>query len=312
MNGAFFIFPSLFFLLMQAMILAAGFGTRLLPYTLVRPKPLFPILNKPLLLLTIKRLQQAGCDRIVVNCHYLREKIVHALRGIPGVIVQEEERVLGTGGGLRLALEQFRDEAVLVTNGDIYHTIDYRYLYQSHVEKKAPVTMAMHDCPRFNGVTVEDGWIRSFDGKGDQGKSALLAFTGLHVLEPEVLAGIPEDREYSIIDCYRHLLQQGQAIAVVRVDDCFWTDMGTVEDYLQLHAGLLTGKIPVWPELGWSETSPFLVAGKAIVASDLELRDWACVGNAVIGRNSCLQRSVVWDGVAIAQGHRAVDQLVVE
>lgn len=294
---------------MQAMILAAGFGTRLLPYTLIRPKPLFPILNHPLLLLTIQRLQQAGCDHIVVNCHYLREQIVHALQGIPGVLVQEEDSVLGTGGGLRLALDQFRDEPLLVTNGDIYHTIDYRRLYQSHKENRSPVTMAMHDCPRFNAVAVADGRVCSFD---DRTKGELLAFTGLHVLEPEVLAGIPASGEYSIIDCYRHLIEQGQAISATRVDDCFWTDMGTVEDYLTLHGGLLTGKIPHWPELEFSAEGPFLLGGQEKTGSDLVLRDWACVGDAVIGRNVSLQRSVVWDGAVIADGHRVVDQLMAQ
>ena len=294
---------------MQAMILAAGFGTRLLPYTLIRPKPLFPILNHPLLLLTIQRLQQAGCDHIVVNCHYLREQIVHALQGISGVVVQEESSVLGTGGGLRLALDQFRDEPLLVTNGDIYHTIDYQRLYQDHKTMGAPVTLAMHDCPRFNTVAVQEDQVCSFD---DRSKGELLAFTGLYVLEPEVLTGIPAQGEYSIIDLYRQLLEQGQPIAVTRVDDCFWTDMGTVEDYLALHAGLLTGKIPLWPELGMSAMSPFLLAHKAKGGSDLVLRDWVCVGDALIGNNAHLQRSVVWDGSRIEEGRRIVDQLVAQ
>ncbi|MBU0665539.1 MAG: NDP-sugar synthase [Proteobacteria bacterium] len=309
MNGSFFLSFSHFFLLMQAMILAAGFGTRLLPYTLIRPKPLFPILNHPLLLLTIQRLQQAGCDHIVVNCHYLCEQIVHALQGIPGVLVQEEKSVLGTGGGLRLALDQFRDEPLLVTNGDIYHTIDYQHLYQSHIRKGAPVTLAMHDCSRFNTVAVQDDRVCSFD---DRCKGELLAFTGLHVLEPEVLSGIPAQGEYSIIDLYRQLVEQGQPIAVTRVDDCFWTDMGTVDDYLALHAGLLTGGIPLWPELGLSVESPFLFGGKEKIGRGLLLRDWACVGDAVLGKNSYLQRSVVWDGAVIADGQRVVDQLVVQ
>lgn len=297
---------------MQAMILAAGFGTRLLPYTLVRPKPLFPILNQSLLLLTIQRLQQAGCDHIVVNCHYLREQIVCALHGIPGVVVQEETSVLGTGGGLRLALDQFRDEPVLVTNGDIYHTIDYQRLYQDHKREGAPVTMAMHDFPRFNTVAVRDGRICSFDDQADRAKGDLLAFTGLHVVEPTVLAGIPAEGEYSIIDWYRQLLQQGRPIVAMRVDDCFWTDMGTVEDYLALHAGLLTGEIPVWPELLGSAKNPFLVADKAKTGSGLVLKDWVCVGDAIIGKNTYLQRSVVWDEVTIPEGRRIVDQLVVQ
>ncbi len=312
MNGSLPLFLHLYFLLMQAMILAAGFGTRLLPYTLVRPKPLFPILNKPLLLLTIQRLQQAGCDHIVVNCHYLREQIVCALHGIPGVLVQEETSVLGTGGGLRLALDQFRDEPVLVTNGDIYHTIDYHRLYQDHKREGAPVTMAMHDFPRFNTVAVRDGRVYSFDDQTGRAKDDLLAFTGLHVLEPEVLAGIPVEEEYSIIDRYRQLLQQGQPIVAVRVDDCFWTDMGTVEDYLALHAGLLTGGIPVWPELVWSAKSPFWVADKTKKGDGLVLRDWVCVGDAIIGKNTHLQRSVVWDRSTIAEGCRVVDRLVVQ
>jgi mannose-1-phosphate guanylyltransferase len=299
----------LFFLLMQAMILAAGFGTRLLPYTLIRPKPLFPVLNHPLLLLTIQRLQQAGCDHIVVNCHYLREQIVRALQGIPGVVVQEESSVLGTGGGLRLALDLLRDEPLLVTNGDIYHTIDYRRLYQSHKENGAPVTMAMHDCPRFNTVAVQDDRVCSFD---DRTKGELLAFTGLHVLEPEVLSGIPVPGEYSIIDLYRHLIEQGRPISVTRVDEFFWTDMGTVEDYLALHAGLLTGNIPLWPELGLLVKSPFLLGGKAKIGSDLVLGDWVCVGDALIGNDTHLQRSVVWDGAKIEEGRRVVDQVVAQ
>lgn len=142
---------------MQAMILAAGFGTRLLPYTLSRPKPLFPILNQPLLLLTIRRLQQAGCDHIVVNCHHLREQIVAALHGIPGVVVQEEVVILGTGGGLRKARALFRDEPVLVTNGDIYHTVDYRRLYRHHQETTRrtrwshPASLALDKSPGKSG-----------------------------------------------------------------------------------------------------------------------------------------------------------------
>jgi len=307
---------------MQAMILAAGFGTRLLPYTLSRPKPLFPILNQPLLLLTIRRLQQAGFDHIVVNCHHLREQITHVLEKIPGVLVQEETAILGTGGGLRLALAQFRDEPLLVTNGDIYHTIDYRHLYESHIQNGGAVTMAMHDCPRFNTVSVRDGHVCSFN---DRSQGQVLAFTGLHVLDPKVLEVIPAAEEYSIIDGYRRLLEQGQRIVAVRVDECFWTDMGTVKDYLALHGGLLTGRIPLWPELmeiaetslhgqreqGCTSSSMCCLSDTVKLERDVTLRDWVCVGDdGVIERQVQLQRSVVWDGVRIAEGRKVVDQLV--
>lgn len=293
---------------MQAMILAAGFGTRLLPYTLCRPKPLFPVLNRPLLLLIVERLRCAGCDRIVVNCHYLKEQIVHALQGIPGVVVQEEAMVLGTGGGLRLALEGFRDEPVLVTNGDIYHTIDYRELYQYHLDGGMPVTMAMHDYPRFNKVMVLENEVCSFD---EQGPGQLLAFTGMHVVNPEVLAMIPLDQEYSIIDCYRQLLAQKQPIAALRVDDCFWADMGTVADYLELHGGLLNGTIPCWPEIALGADAPFIIAESAAKGQGLVLQEWACVGDAKLGAQVSLRRTVVWDGAVVEDGASLVDQVVV-
>ncbi len=293
---------------MQAMILAAGFGTRLLPYTKICPKPLFPLLNEPLLLLTVRRLQAAGFDHIIVNCHYLREQIVSALDGMDGVLVQEEEVVLGTGGGLRMALPMMRNEPLLVTNGDIYHTVDYRDLYRAHKPDRAVVTMAMHDYPRFNTVTVQGGQVIGFGGRGSDD---LLAFTGLHVLDPEVLEKIPLNQEYSIIDRYRDYLQGGGIIQGVRVDGCSWTDMGTVADYLALHGKLLQQDIPLWNEFSAVLETPFLVSDKALIGEMADLQDWACIGGAQLEKNVTLHRCVVWDGAQVAEGQEYWDSLLV-
>jgi mannose-1-phosphate guanylyltransferase len=291
---------------MQAMILAAGFGTRLLPHTLVRPKPLFPILNQPLLLLTIKRLQNLGFDHIVVNCHHLRQQIVDVLHGLSGVVVQEEEIILGTGGGLRRALSLLRDEPLLVSNGDIYHSIDFLQLYRNHEESGQAVTLAMHDCPRFNSVTVEGGKITEF---ANIASSAGLAFTGLHVLEPAILQEIGDDGFSCIIDHYRRLLEKGIKIDCYRTDGCYWTDMGTPGDYLALHDGLLTETIPCWQEIG-PVHGPYCLAGRADLGARVTLHGWACVGNACIGEGSHLERSVVWDDITVPGGSRLVDCIV--
>jgi NDP-sugar pyrophosphorylase family protein len=293
---------------MQAMILAAGFGTRLLPYTRFRPKPLFPVLNKPLLLLTIERLQRAGCDHIVVNCHHLQQQIIDLLKDISGVVIQQEDMILGTGGGLRLALRFFRDEPVLVTNGDIYHTVDFYSLYQAHLNDTAPVTMAMHDFPRFNTVSVQDEQVAGFDRAGH---CPLLAFTGLHVIDPDILSAIPLLQLSSIIDRYRRLLEEKKRIQVLRVDGRFWTDMGTVEDYLALHGGLLTGKIPWWQELGARPEMPFFLAD-GLAGDDTSLKDWVCAGQVRIGRDVHLERVVLWDGVVVSDGSRLQDLLIIE
>lgn len=293
---------------MQAMILAAGFGTRLLPYTKLLPKPLFPLLNEPLLLLTIRRLKESGFDHILVNCHYLKKQIVAALSGISGVLVQEEEIVLGTGGGLRLAMSNLRDEPLLVSNGDIYHTVDFKELYLRHEAGSAVVTMAMHDYPRFNNVTVQDDMIAGFDNQKD---GSCLAFTGLHVLNPEVLEKIPLEEEYSIIDCYRGLLQEGKTIQAARVDGCSWTDMGTVEDYLALHGSLLKKEIPLWPEFSHVSETGFVVHAEASVGAGGKMQEWACVGRAQLEENVSLQRCIVWAGALVTNGTTHCDSLIV-
>lgn len=292
---------------MQAMILAAGFGTRLLPYTKLRPKPLFPLLNEPLLLLTIRRLQAAGFDHIIVNCHHLRQQIVEALNGLTGVIIQEEETVLGTGGGLRMALPHMRDEPLLITNGDIYHTVDYRELYHSHDSKRFTATMAMHDYPRFNTVPVENGQITGFD---DQKNSDLMAFTGLHVLEPEILESIPMKQAYSIIDRYRGVLQEEKAIQALLVGNCSWTDIGTVKDYLALHGKLLNREIPLWDEFPTLPKDPFLIDKEATTGVHYHFKDWACVGRSRLEENVQLRRCVVWDGTQLGKGEKYVDTLL--
>lgn len=288
---------------MQAMILAAGFGTRLLPHTLLRPKPLFPILNQPLLLLTVRHLQRLGCDHLIVNCHHLAGQIVDLLDGMPGITVLPEEEILGTGGGLRNALPLLRDEPLLVTNGDIYHGFDLRFLYERHVDTGYAVSLAIHDCPRFNTVEVAHGRIRGFAGATGTG---CRAFTGIHVIDPEILEGIAPQRPSCIIDRYRQLLAADVAIAAVELEG-YWTDMGTPADYLALHGGLLTGAVPRWPEIGDVAGTPFLRGRQAELPFDLICHDWCCVGDVEIGADVQLTRVVAWDGVRIAAGSRLTD-----
>lgn len=287
---------------MKAMILAAGFGTRLQPYSLQRPKPLFPVLDRPLVLTIINRLQDAGFDRILVNCHYLKEQIVSQLADLDGVYVQEEPIELGTGGGMRMAQDFLGKDPVLVTNGDIFHTIDLAGLYESHRETGAVASLALHDCPRFNKVSLyNDQRILGFSGEHGCRK---FAFTGIHVLDPALLSVIPPARFYNIIDCYRHWIEKRSRINGLVVRDHFWTDMGTPEDYLNLHKVLLTEKI-------FGRESSFYIGEDATIAADCLLEDWVCVGSgATIGTGCRLKRVVVWDGANVPDGTDVADTII--
>jgi mannose-1-phosphate guanylyltransferase len=282
----------------QAMILAAGLGTRLRPYSLIRPKPLFPVLNKPLLIATIERLQRAGFTRIVVNCHHLAEQIIAAVGEIDGVIIQHEPEILGTGGGPRRALEHFLDAPVLITNGDIYHCVDFSGIYHTHIRSGREITMVLHDCRRFNQVSVNSAGVTGF---GDAAGERMLAYTGVQVVNPEVLEPIRNHACSCIIDHYRGLLRDSVFIGYHEISDPHWTDMGTPGDYLSLHGRLLCGQTPWWEEFGKYRGVMHLVEPTAAVASSARLIDWNCVGRAEISAGAVLSRSVVWDGAVVKE-----------
>lgn len=308
---------------MKAMILAAGLGTRLKPYSLLRPKPLFPLLDRPLLLYTVERLQRSGFGPVVVNAHHLGDQIAALLHDAKDVILQPETEILGTGGGLRLALRHFDRQPVLVTNGDICHDIDPAWVYHHHrsadagPERSLPgpaATLVLHDCPRFNTVAVDAG--DRIVGFGDAvlpgaGPVRRLAFTGIHVIDPLLLEAIPPSTFYNIIDCYQHWIRKGGTIRALVVKDHFWTDMGTPSDYLELHGALLKGRA-VLPGSGSGAVGPFFVAESAVMGQGVRQRDWTCIGsNARVGKGASLARVVVWDGAEVAPGAELSDTIVV-
>ena len=284
---------------MQAMILAAGLGTRLRPYTLLRPKPLLPILGVPLLNLTIGALRRAGATTIVVNAHHLKEQVRAAVAHQPDIVLQAEEEVLGIGGGLRMALDRFGPDPLLVVNGDIYHDLDLGAIYRRHCQSDAEVTMVLHDFPRFNSVLVKQGRVRGFarPGAGPGGNQDRLAFTGIHVLNPGILRPIPTTGFADIIDRYRDILGSGTPIWAEVVTGRFWTDIGTPTDYLALNRGLLKGGVPACAELGGIVANgPLYRAPGVDMGSGVELHDWVFIGaNARLGANAKLSRCVVWE-----------------
>ncbi len=292
---------------MQAMLLAAGFGTRLRPHTLVRPKPLFPVLNRPLLDILLDMLEQAGCGRIIVNCHHLADQVRQAAAVRPRVTLQFEPVILGTGGSLRRALPLLADRPLLVMNGDIFHDIDLRAVYEYHCCSGNAVTMVLHDCPRFNSVAVRRDRVCSFSAPGPGEK--LLAFTGIHVLEPWVIGRIPDNTFYHVIDLYREMARQGEAIGVMRADGSYWRDMGTPEDYLVLHHDLLTGRAAIPGRA--PVATPWLRGEGVELAGEAALEEWGCLGDHVrVGRGVCLRRCVVWEGTRIPDGGTFCDMIL--
>jgi aminoglycoside/choline kinase family phosphotransferase/dTDP-glucose pyrophosphorylase len=221
---------------MQALILAAGLGTRLRPYTDHTPKALFTINQQPLLGRAIEALHHAGCDRIIVNTHHLHTQIEAYAAAAPSgtpIIACHEEQILGTGGAIRNIAGHWLTHDLLVVNADIVHDIDLAGVYRFHRSHDDPVTLVMHDVPEFNTVCVDaDDFVTGFQcrDKTPDGQRSM-AFTGIHVIDRCVLDFLPQQGPAHIIDAYQRMLANGARIKALVVQGHYWQDIGTPERY---------------------------------------------------------------------------------
>jgi len=160
---------------MEAIILAGGFGTRLASRLQGVPKPMAPIAGRPFLEILLTQLRRAGCTRAILSVGHLHAVIQNhfgfTYHGMP-IDYVVEETPLGTGGAIRKALAQAREDAVLAMNGDTFRQIDYARLMEFHRTEGAPATMAVvrqPDIARYGGVLVENKRVVAFVEKGRSG-----------------------------------------------------------------------------------------------------------------------------------------------
>ena len=285
---------------MKAMILAAGLGTRLQPLTLKMPKPLLPVANKPVIDRSLEYLKHFGVTHVMVNAHHLHEMVVsHFANGRHAdlnVQVRVEPVILGTGGGIKNS-EDFLDESpFLVMNGDILTDIDLAKAIEVHKEEGNLATMILHDHPPFNQVRMDArGRITQISSRILPGA---LAFTGIHIMEREILAHIPPGRFSCILDCYRKLMQDGRQIKGYVSKGHYWRDMGTIGNYL------LANKENI-------DTPPLLAGRDCHIAREVDIRDWAVIGDGtVIEAGAGIARSVLWNDVRVRKGVRIMESVV--
>jgi aminoglycoside/choline kinase family phosphotransferase/choline kinase len=223
---------------MKALILSAGLGTRLRPYTEHTPKPLFTICGRPLLDITITKLIQAGCESIVINTHHLHTQIeafiAQQTYSIP-IELRYEPHILGTGGAIINVKDFWNDRPFMVINADIVTTLDFRAVYDFHCQHRHPVTLVLADDPEFNSVITDaEGFVIAFYepvDTSDCSKQSALTFTGIQVLNPKILKFIASEMPASSIDAYKRMLAKGEKIRAYSAHNAYWKDIGTPERY---------------------------------------------------------------------------------
>jgi len=223
---------------MRTLILSAGLGTRLRPYTDHTPKPLFTVAGRPLLDITITNLIEAGCESIIINTHHLHEQIEAFIArqdySVP-VETRYEPHILGTGGAIINVHDFWNDRPFMVINSDIVTTIDFREVYDFHCRHENPATLVLADDPEFNSVEIDaDGFVAAFHRASESFQRAaqrVLTFTGIQVLDRVVLKFIDSGRPSSSIDAYRRMIAQGKKIRAYVPRNAYWKDIGTTERY---------------------------------------------------------------------------------
>jgi mannose-1-phosphate guanylyltransferase len=307
---------------MKAMILAAGKGTRVRPITYTIPKPLIPILHKPVMEFLVDLLKQHDFTEIMVNVSHLAKEIesyfhdgqrfgVQIAYSFEGTIREDGElegQAMGSAGGMRRIQDfyPFFDDTFVVLCGDALIDLDLTAAVKWHREKGSLATIITKSVPRDEvssyGVVVtdEDGKVKAFQEKPTVEEALSTNInTGIYIFEPEVLNYIPSGQEYDIGgDLFPKLVEMGAPFYAIPMD-FQWVDIGKVPDYWQAIRSVLMGEVKNVPIPG-TEVLPGVftglnvavnwdkvdITGPVYIGGMTQIEDGAKItGPAMIGRN---------------------------
>jgi mannose-1-phosphate guanylyltransferase / phosphomannomutase len=309
--------------------MAGGEGTRLRPMTANQPKPLLPVVNKPIMEHVLRLLRRHGFDETVVTVQFLASMVRNYFGDgeESGMSLQyaTEDIPLGTAGSVKNAEDALRDSPFLVISGDALTDIDLSDLVRFHKDHAALVTVALARVPNplEFGIVIadEEGRIQRFLEKPTWGQVfSDTVNTGIYVMEPEVLADVPrgESVDWSA-DVFPHLLERGAPV-YGWVADGYWEDVGTHEAYHRVQADVLSGKVKadidgfemspgIWVAEGAEVdpdailTGPMCIGDYAKIEAGAQLREFTVIGsNVVVKEGAFLHRATVHNNVYVGVG----------
>jgi mannose-1-phosphate guanylyltransferase len=284
---------------MKAFVMAAGFGTRLRPFTEQLPKPLAPVRNVPALFYAFALLKEAGVREIVCNVHHhaaaIRKAVESAdLSGLQ-ITFSEEEPILGTGGGLKKCESLLDGDDFFLVNSDIVTDIDFTALARQHRSSGLPGTLALYETPHaaeIGAVGVHNGLVKDFRNMRNTGLESQFIYTGTAMLGPAVFEHL-EKGFSSIVDTgFTGLIDNGGLGAYLHTG--FWMDIGTLESYHKANTacGIL----------------PERLAGT--VRDALGMEPCRLSPEATVDEGARVIRSVIGSGCRIGKGAMVEDSLL--
>lgn len=226
------------------MVFAAGLGTRLQPYTLTKPKALVEVAGVPMLEIILKKIIRNGFNDIIINVYHFADQIVDFLKsknnfGANITLSDESDLLLDTGGGLIKARSFFNDgKPFLVHNIDVLTNLKLKNLYEFHLQNNSLVTLAVKERNTSRSLLINEkqelcGWKNHQTGqtilsRGNLDELSPIAFSCVHVINPEIFPLISETGKFSITDVYLRLAQTNKILTYQHNSD-FWYDMGRTD-----------------------------------------------------------------------------------
>ena len=323
----------------KAFIMAAGFGTRLEPLTLAVPKPMVPILNKPVMQHNLELLSSQGIRDVYANIHYFPEQIENFFGdgssfGV-NLCYSFEEKLLGTAGGVRrmASIAGGVDSTFLVLSSDALTDIDLRALLSFHRKKKALATIVLYsvlDTSQFGVVVLDEASrVTAFQEKPLPGKALSdLANTGIYIFEPEVLEMIPKDRFYDFgKDLFPEMVGKRLPFFGYQMKE-YWSDVGGIEQYVSANMDALKGRIKIPRPRGKRDgdrwigegvkiakgvklKGPVLIGDRVKLGNDVEIEGPAMIGDKCIVKDGArINGSIVWSDTYIGKNGHILDSVI--
>lgn len=296
---------------MRGMILAGGKSTRLYPLTLDLPKPLVPVLDRPVVDHIIDYLASHGVDDVVINVHYFAEQIEayigNGSRWSVAMTYLREAELMGSAGAVKQVESRFGETFVVIGCDDVTD-VDLSEAVRFHRERGAEATIVLHEAEEVSQygvvVTDESGRITGFQEKPPPGtERSKLVNTGIYIFEPSVLGRIPANTFFDFgKQVFPEMLAAGARFYGMRTSS-YWCDIGTPSEYRRCHFDALDGRVRLRQRDGAVVRDGVLLGPDAHVDKKAKVVRPASIGaRSRIEPGAVVERSILWDDVVIESG----------
>ncbi|MCI0617046.1 NDP-sugar synthase [bacterium] len=279
---------------MKALVLAAGLGTRLKPFTFVQAKASIPFLNVPMIHYPLQYLSTNKISETIINLHAHPDSVQHAAEnhfGSMSIRYSHEPEILGTAGAMAKASTLLGDETFVVMNSDMISDIPLAAISQHHRSSGNLVTLVVMDAERFPAYSslYFDPQSLKLTGIGE-GTGTRAHYSGLQIAEPEIIERIPSNRKTEIFkDVYPELITEGRI--GVGLYEGLWLEMGTLSEFLKSAIKICDTPLP--SHLCPPGMEATLISSAAQVDPNAKISDSIVMKNAMIKEGLNLEGCIV-------------------